>query len=121
MVKPLSLAFALLSITVFVFAPEIIVLLTEDSVDRDVAINSLRILSIGICVAPYGGLFTYALVIQGEDKTLLRLVLLIVGINWVLFYPLTKAYDLLGLSILTVFVSFCVALLKGFAVFRRLN
>ena len=121
LVKPLSLAFALLSITVFVFAPEIIVLLTEDSVDRDVAINSLRILSIGICVAPYGGLFTYALVIQGEDKTLLRLVLLIVGINWVLFYPLTKAYDLLGLSILTVFVSFCVALLKGFAVFRRLN
>jgi PST family polysaccharide transporter len=121
LVKPLSLVFAILSITVFLFAPEIIGFLMEHSVNHEVAISSLRILSVGICVAPYGGLFTYALVIQGEDKTLLRLVLLIVGINWVLFYPLTKVYDLLGLSVLTVFISFCVATLKGIAVFNRLK
>ena len=121
LVKPLSLVFAVLSITVFLLAPEIIDFLMEHSVNHEVAVISLRILSVGICFAPYGGLFTYALVIQGEDKTLLRLVLLIVGINWVLFYPLTKVYDMLGLSILTVFISFCVAILKGIAVFNRLK
>ena len=121
LIKPLFFVFAILSIIVFVFAPQIIDLLTDDIVNRRTAILSLRMLSIGISFAPFGGLFTYALVIQGEDKTLLRLVMLIVGINWICFYPLINAYDILGISILTVLVSFSVAIIKGIYVFRKLE
>ncbi len=115
----LFLVMAPVSILVYIYAPEILSLVTGQTPDV-LMIQLLQIYAPMFAITVYGGQFTNILVILNETKLLNKIVVLAGIVNLALIFFAIKYFSIIGMAWLTLFVVTCIIILpKAYFIFFK--
>jgi PST family polysaccharide transporter len=91
-----------IAVAIIAFAPWVIQLLTGEI--QEPLVLLLRVLAVGLVVAPFGAHFTQLTIILGVHHHLRTSMLYAVALNFILILPMLYLFDFYGLALTTVFV-----------------
>jgi PST family polysaccharide transporter len=109
--KILLIGMVLISIFVFIFASDLMYLLSGKDIIQSIIV--LKILSISIVLSPLGSIFTENFITQKKSIYVTKATVYTAIFNLVLVYPFLYFYNIYGLAILTVLVQIFQVLINS--------